>query len=131
MKERKKQSPMVIWSIFTNELPEKIIGIRGGEALKCVYVLQSAEGCGFGPHCEHCTIRNTVLDTIETGQNYHQLEASLPIDKSGLRKDFSLLISTAGLELGGEVKMINVGNDYVKEMFRTIEMNKFVSIEEI
>ena len=32
---------------------------------------------------------------------------------------------------GGEIKMINVGNDYVKDMFRTIEMNKLVSIEEI
>ncbi len=32
---------------------------------------------------------------------------------------------------GGEIKMINVGNDYVKEMFRTIEMSKFFSIEEI
>ncbi len=32
---------------------------------------------------------------------------------------------------GGEIKMINVGNDYVKEMFRTIEMSKFFSIEEV
>ena len=31
---------------------------------------------------------------------------------------------------GGEVKMINVKNDYVKDMFRAIEMNKLLSIEE-
>ncbi len=34
-------------------------------------------------------------------------------------------------ERGGEVKMINVADDFIKEMFRTIEMKKLVSIEEI
>ncbi len=35
------------------------------------------------------------------------------------------------IDRGGEIKMINVGNDYVKEMFRTIEMSKLLSIEEV
>ncbi len=34
-------------------------------------------------------------------------------------------------DIGGEIKMINVGNDYVKEMFHTIEMSKLLSIEEV
>ncbi len=34
-------------------------------------------------------------------------------------------------ERGGEVKMINVGNVFLKEMFRTTEMSKLLSIEEI
>lgn len=32
---------------------------------------------------------------------------------------------------GGELKIINVNNDYIKHLFRTIELNKVVSIEEI
>ena len=32
---------------------------------------------------------------------------------------------------GGEMKIINVNNDYIKHLFRTIELNKIVSIEEI
>ncbi len=32
---------------------------------------------------------------------------------------------------GGEVKLINVTDDYIKELFRIIELNKLVTIEEI
>ena len=32
---------------------------------------------------------------------------------------------------GGELKMVNVKNDYVKHLFRMIEFNKLVSIEEV
>ena len=32
---------------------------------------------------------------------------------------------------GGELKMINVANDYIKHYFKTIELSKVVSIEEI
>ncbi len=32
---------------------------------------------------------------------------------------------------GGELKLINVANDHIKEMFRTINLDTIVSIEEI
>ena len=32
---------------------------------------------------------------------------------------------------GGELKIVNVNNDYVKHLFRTIELYKLVSIEEL
>ncbi len=32
---------------------------------------------------------------------------------------------------GGEIKLINVADDYVKNMFRIIELNKLLSIEEV
>ncbi len=32
---------------------------------------------------------------------------------------------------GGEIKMINVSNDSIKEKFRTVEMSKLLSIEEV
>ncbi len=34
-------------------------------------------------------------------------------------------------ERGGEVKLINVGNDYIKSKFQTIELHKLLSVEEI
>ncbi len=34
-------------------------------------------------------------------------------------------------ERGGELKIINVTNNYIKHLFRTIELNKLVSIEEL
>ncbi len=32
---------------------------------------------------------------------------------------------------GGELKIINVANDYIKEMFRAIKLNTIVSVEEL
>ncbi len=33
-------------------------------------------------------------------------------------------------EWGGELKLVNVKDNYVKHVFRTIELHRFISIEE-
>ncbi len=45
--------------------PEKeAIGLRGGEALRCIHARDDPKGCGFGPACEACGVRNSVLEGI-------------------------------------------------------------------
>ena len=88
-------------------LPEKVILPH---SLKFKDVLQSVYDEGF---------KNIILDC------------------SRLR-----LFDTAGLsgvavyqkkfrERGGALKIVNVGDNYIKHLFNTIELNKIVSIEEI
>lgn len=50
---------------------EDVVGMLGGEALRCVHHLDDPQGCGFGPACESCTIRNLVIDTL-TGRGGHR-----------------------------------------------------------
>ncbi len=97
--ERKVQKINGYGTAFAEKAMEEILGKRGGEALGCLYALEHPEGCGKGPHCAECTVRLTVLDTIETGQTYHQVEASLPFLVDGVKEQLYFLLSTVRLTL--------------------------------
>jgi signal transduction histidine kinase/CheY-like chemotaxis protein len=79
-----------------------LIGRRAGEALRCLHSLDNPEGCGFGPHCQTCRVRCTVIDTLEAGQSHHQVEASLPFLIAGEPQDLTFLLSTARLAIQGQ-----------------------------
>ena len=38
---------------------------RGGEILHCLHSKDVAEGCGRGPECRHCVIRNSVTECLD------------------------------------------------------------------
>jgi signal transduction histidine kinase/CheY-like chemotaxis protein len=91
-----------------------MIGRRGGEALRCVHALDDPEGCGFGPHCQTCLVRRTVLDTLETGLSYHQVEASLPFLIADEPQDLTFLISTARLAIREQPHVLVTIQDITK-----------------
>jgi PAS domain-containing protein len=62
---------------FAGASAGELLGKRGGEALRCLHALDDPKGCGFGPYCQNCKVRLTVIDTFETGHSYHQVETSL------------------------------------------------------
>lgn len=76
---------------------EAIMGRQGGEALKCLHSLDDPEGCGFGPKCRTCVLRTTVIDTIQTGNAHHEIEAVLPRLQGSGPQELHLLVSTAPL----------------------------------
>jgi PAS domain S-box-containing protein len=86
---------------FTGLSEAGLIGQRDGEGLRCVYSLDSPNGCGFAPHCETCLVRLTVLDTLTTGCGHEQVEANLPFMIAGKSQELFLLLSTAGLNIRG------------------------------
>ena len=81
---------------FAQRDTEETIGLRGGEALRCMHHLDDPEGCGFGPFCQTCKVRLTVLDTFKTGKNHHQVEATLPF--ASREKPVTFLLSTVPLD---------------------------------
>ncbi|MCF7875793.1 PAS domain S-box protein [Candidatus Bipolaricaulota bacterium] len=83
---------------FVGSPVEDLLGNRGGEVLRCIHHLDDPRGCGFGPHCEDCRIRKTIMDTFETGKSHYQLEANLPILENEGKKEFTFLVSTTLLQ---------------------------------
>jgi|GEM_PF-3172644 len=79
---------------FTNRRIEEMLELRAGEALQCLHSLDDTRGCGFGPACQSCKTRLTVLDTFETGNNHYQVEWHLPFSRGGKREEFTFLLST-------------------------------------
>jgi len=91
-----------------------LIGRRGGEALRCLHSLEDPKGCGFGPHCQVCRVRCTVIDTLETGESHHQVEATLPFLIDGEPRDITFLLSTARLTVRGEPQALVTIQDITK-----------------
>ena len=54
--------------------PEEVDGKLGGQAFDCKYA-DLPEGCGKTVHCKSCTIRNTVMDTLESGMSHLKVPA--------------------------------------------------------
>jgi two-component system cell cycle sensor histidine kinase/response regulator CckA len=91
---------------FIGRSAEEMIGLRGGEALCCLHALDDPRGCGFGPACETCTVRRTVVDTFETGNGHHQVEAELVVVRGEEEDARSLLVSTAPLVISGNPRVL-------------------------
>jgi len=99
---------------------EEIVGLRSGEALRCLHALDNPDGCGFGPACPECPVRNIVLDTLATGQEHRQVEAVLPIGLEGHDRERAFEVSTTPLTVMNE-RLALVCIDDVTERKRVVD----------
>ena len=74
-----------------------VVGMRGGDALRCINALSQSRGCGFGPVCEECVVRNMVVDTLGNGKSYHKVEHWMELDHGGKRVQAHTVISSVAL----------------------------------
>jgi hypothetical protein len=78
--------------LFGKELPD-IEGHRGGQVFDCVHSFTEA-GCGKDINCEHCKIKNAIVDTFTTANSHHNVTTELPIKKNNEIKTYALQVST-------------------------------------
>jgi signal transduction histidine kinase len=79
---------------FAGRRVEEMLGMRGGEAIRCLNSLDDPRGCGFGPSCQTCKTRLMVLDTFEKGNSHYQVEWHLPFSFGEKQEEVTFLIST-------------------------------------
>ncbi|NOY05197.1 MAG: PAS domain S-box protein, partial [Chlorobi bacterium] len=58
---------------------DDLINRRPGEIMNCIHHLDVPEGCGFGPACDSCVVRNIVLDTFRKKEPVLRKEATLTL----------------------------------------------------
>jgi transcriptional regulator with PAS, ATPase and Fis domain len=76
-----------------------IFGLLGGEVMECVYA-RLPEGCGKTAHCLACSIRNTVMAAMESGEP----QMHVPVTLSQENKEIEMVISTE--KIGSFVRII-------------------------
>jgi PAS domain S-box-containing protein len=86
---------------FTDRQYDEIEGLRCGEALRCIHATDPAS-CGFGVNCEECVVRNTVLDSLRTGNAHHNIEAPIQHGLGDGVVDLYFLLSTSPLNIAGK-----------------------------
>ncbi|MGA3100092.1 MAG: PAS domain-containing protein [Bryobacteraceae bacterium] len=70
--------------------------LRGGEALHCLHSKDSPGGCGQGPDCHSCVIRNSVMEALEGGAvSRRRMKAELLAGQDSRRLD--LLVTASRL----------------------------------
>jgi PAS domain S-box-containing protein len=96
---------------FADRPAEEMIGMRGGEALRCLHHLDDPQGCGFGPACADCHVRKAVLNTFDTGISHNEVEEWLPFPRGTSTQERCLLISTAFLKIDGSERVLVCAQD--------------------
>lgn len=87
---------------FAGSRSQELLGKRCGEVLHCLHSLDDPRGCGFGPHCADCGIRNIVLQTLGEKRNFNQVELPLYRARAGEKEEMWFRVSTAVLPREGE-----------------------------
>lgn len=73
---------------------------RGGDVLRCLHSTDSPEGCGHGPMCRNCVIRNSVTNCLQ-GQTVSRKRMNLQIKQDSALKDLALLVTASPLPNSG------------------------------
>jgi len=98
-------------ALFAGRPAAEMIGMPGGEALRCLHHLDNPRGCGFGPHCSECRVRQAVLETFASGQSQRDIEAWLPFPDGETTREKCLLISTAHLRIADAERVLVCAQD--------------------
>ncbi|MDR3580931.1 MAG: hypothetical protein P4L44_13300 [Oryzomonas sp.] len=70
-----------------------IEGANAGDVFECAFA-KLPEGCGKTSHCDGCTIRNTVMNTFQSGMSHVKLPAQLNQGTQDNCQEARLVIST-------------------------------------
>jgi PAS domain-containing protein len=73
---------------------DEIFQQRGGEALQCIHSGDTQEGCGHGPHCKTCVVRNSVIEASR-GEKVYRKKTIMQRKIGEKITDVPLLVTTS------------------------------------
>ncbi|HEX2906914.1 MAG TPA: PAS domain S-box protein, partial [Phototrophicaceae bacterium] len=88
---------------LTGQSADDLVGKFNGVIWGCVNALDNPENCGSSANCTACRVRQTILDTLTTGQRHYQVEATI---QQSEMPDITVLVSTALLNLPQEKRVL-------------------------
>lgn len=91
---------------FVGTSEEQLKDQRACGVIGCVRALDDPRGCGHGPHCPACPLRQALEDTIATGHSHHGIESRMTLRESAASREVVLLASTASIQTGGGTNVL-------------------------
>lgn len=74
--------------------------------LGCINSLEDPNGCGEGPNCVECTLRESLDDTIETGTPHNDIKFHATILREGSYSDRAFLCTTSRFDGSGPPRVL-------------------------
>ncbi|MCE1248814.1 MAG: PAS domain S-box protein [Firmicutes bacterium] len=111
-----------------------IIGQQAGDIIKCVNAMSIA-GCGNGPDCPYCPLRNMFINSFDTGIPIKNAEIVMSTVNENIKYPKTLLVSCKILPMGAKDKALITINDITdkKQLKQALEESekKYASIIEM
>lgn len=89
---------------------EGILHRRAGEAMHCLHSKDVPEGCGHGPACGECIVRNSVREAFAGGQVVRR-RARVQLEKNGAPVEIYALITANRMDVGGVARVLLLVED--------------------
>ncbi len=102
---------------------ETIIRQRTGEVLHCLHAIDVPDGCGRGPVCAQCVIRNAVNEGMQ-GHRVVRHRARLELQQHGKTAELYALITTAPFHFAGQTLVLLI----VEDITEIIELQRLIPI---
>ncbi len=80
---------------FARRSIDEMLGLRGGDALRCLRARDAVHGCGTGPFCEECPIREAVNLTLDKEEVLRRVPMAMTVQGSEGPVDVQLEVSTS------------------------------------
>ena len=113
-------------SNYFEQATDEMVDHPCGLAFHCVHADDDPAGCGFGPFCAVCGVRNTIEDTYTTGKPHLQTEAKLTYRRGEQTHERVVRLSTSVLQLSGEKRVLVCMED-ITEQKETERENCFLA----
>jgi len=89
---------------------EKIYGNRLGDIMHCLHSADVEGGCGQGPHCADCVVRNSVSEAF-SGKTVRRKRTDVSVKTGGKTLQIPALISVSGFTFEGNIYSLLVIED--------------------
>jgi len=96
--------------------PDKILGLRLGESLKCEHAYEKPNGCGTTAYCSTCGAAIAMMTAINENREAEQMCALTAI-LDGENHDLSLLIKAHPLSFGDTRWVLVIAQDVTQQQF--------------
>jgi hypothetical protein len=108
---------------FCGQTLNMVFKVRGGDVLGCLHAVDVSAGCGRGPACQECIIRNSVKLCLE-GQVISHRFVNLQISHGMDVKELQLLVTASPLPNEDEELALLI----IEHIPEIAEMNNVVPI---
>jgi len=113
---------------------QEIINQRFGDALGCMNTISSGKGCGNGPACESCRLREAIDTILDSSQSVHEIEtrSMLKVDNEWITRWFRINGEPAIIDgcIHAVIAINDITESKTAERERQLAENKYRTIFE-
>lgn len=104
-----------------------VLGLGGGDAMLCIYRLDSPQGCGYGTECKNCGLKSMVIDTLANNIHHLREEQTVFVNSREDSIMLTVLASSVPINISGIIHALVIVEDITHQRYMEDEKDKLQS----